>query len=210
MPTTEQASTHASTQASGHARMGPNAIIQTVHALRDHYGTTIANTMLAHHEHAHLVEELPSEMIDEADFHRLVQMLVVQTGSSETGVVLREAGQRTAHYLLQHRIPRLFQRLVRILPCRMGMWLLLWAISKHAWTFAGSGQFRFVVDHDPTISLTINYPSVETVAHFYGGTFSVLLQTLINPQIEVQISTSQQEQRLDCIYTLALQQGPMV
>lgn len=187
--------------------MGPNAIIQTVGALRDHYGAAAANTLLAQHGHAHLVQELPSEMIDEADFHRLVQMLVVQTGSSEAGVILREAGQRTARYLLQHRIPRLFQRLVGILPHRIGMWLLLWAISKHAWTFAGSGQFSFVVNDDPTISLTINYPSVETVAHFYGGTFSVLLQTLIDQHIAVQIRTSQHDQRIDCIYTLASQQG---
>jgi divinyl protochlorophyllide a 8-vinyl-reductase len=185
--------------------MGPNAIIQTVYALRAHYGAAAADTLLTQHEHAHLVQELPSEMIDEADFHRLVQMLVVQTGSSEAGVILREAGQRTAHYLLQHRIPWLFQRLVRILPRRVGLWLLLWAISKHAWTFVGSGQFRFVVNHEPSIYLAISYPSVETVAHFYGGTFSVLVQTLIDQQTDVQINTTRQDQRIDCIYTLAFE-----
>ncbi|NJO85258.1 MAG: bacteriochlorophyll 4-vinyl reductase [Blastochloris sp.] len=188
------------------ARMGPNAIIQTVHALREQLGEAEANALLVQHAHAHLVDALPSEMIDEAAFHTLVQMLVVQMGSAPTGHILHDAGQRTAHYLLLHRIPRFFQRLVGWLPRRAGLWLLLTAIGKHAWTFAGSGQFRFVVQQQPTIYLTIQHPTVQPVAHFYGGTFGVLVQTLIDPQTTVHIGTNQHNQQLDCIYTLAFEQ----
>lgn len=186
------------------ARIGPNAIIQTVAALRDHYGIAPANALLAQSGQSHLIEQLPTEMVPESEFHVLVQALASQIGAEQVVRILDDAGQRTADYLLTHRIPRFFQRLVRVLPRRIGLWLLLKAISQHAWTFVGSGQFRFAVTHHPTLQLKVTYPSVSPVASFYGGTFTHLIHTLIDQRATVQTSTSQDTGGILCLYTLTL------
>ncbi len=192
------------------ARIGPNSIIQTVQSLRDQYGLAQANALLAQGGQASLIEHLPAEMVDEAEFHALVQMLVAQLGPTEAAQVLYEAGQRTARYLLQHRIPRLFQHLVRLLPRRSALWLLLRAISFNAWTFVGSGRFDFVVHRHPSISVRVNYPTVSSVASFYGGTFAHLIQVLIDPRTTMQTSTSYSAGGIDCTYTLTFHQSETV
>jgi divinyl protochlorophyllide a 8-vinyl-reductase len=183
-------------------KIGPNAIIQTVYALRAHYGDDEANDLLRRGDHAHLIDNLPAEMVDEAEFHALVHMVQAEIGEAQTASILQDAGQRTADYLLAHRIPRFFQRLVRLLPRRLGLALLLKAISRHAWTFVGSGQFRFHIARQPTIHVLVTYPSVTPVAHFYGGTFAHLLHTLIDPHATLQTATSQEASAIDCTYTL--------
>jgi hypothetical protein len=55
--------------------------------------------------------------------------------------VARSAGRRTADYLLAHRIPKPVQALLKALPARLAARVLLSAIARHAWTFAGSGVF---------------------------------------------------------------------
>jgi bacteriochlorophyll 4-vinyl reductase len=76
------------------------------------------------------------------------------------------------------------------------------AIGQHAWTFVGSGQFRFVVRHQPTIYVVVSYPSVPSVASFYGGTFTQLIQVLIDPAATVHVSASDDAGTLDCRYQL--------
>lgn len=191
-------------QTTAPARMGPNAIIQTVLALHDRFGEPQARTLLVQSGQSQWAAHLPEEMIDEAAFHTLVQALVAQVGAEQTAQILHDAGQRTADYLLAHRIPRFFQRLVRMLPRRVGLWLLLQAITQHAWTFVGSGQFRFRVSQQPTLQLRITYPSVPVVASFYGGTFTRLIHALIDQRAMVSASTSQDTGSIDCLYTLNL------
>jgi divinyl protochlorophyllide a 8-vinyl-reductase len=184
--------------------MGPNAIIQTVHALNSFYGESQTSALLERGGHAHLLDNLPTEMINEAEFHALVQMLVAQAGAMQAAQILYDAGQRTAAYLLTHRIPGFFQRLVSILPRRAGLSLLLWAIGRNAWTFVGSGTFRFAMGHHPAIHIRVNYPSVSPVASVYGGTFAHLTQTLIDRHITIQTTTTYAAGGIDCTYTLTL------
>ncbi|NJP07021.1 MAG: bacteriochlorophyll 4-vinyl reductase, partial [Chloroflexaceae bacterium] len=134
---------------------------------------------------------LPEHMIPEQMFYDLVRMLLEQLGPQATATVLRESGQRTADYLLAHRIPRPFQRLVRILPRQVGLTLLLLAISGNAWTFVGSGRFCFVTGRTARILLahrTAESASlfVPAACSFYGSTFEHLLQVLIHPDTQVQ------------------------
>jgi divinyl protochlorophyllide a 8-vinyl-reductase len=193
------------------AKIGPNAIIQPVTALRERYGETRAHAILEQGGQAHLCTQLPEHMVDEGDFHELVRALAAQLGPEPTHSLLYEAGERTARYLLQHRIPRPFQALVKRLPRLLGLRLLMWAIGKHAWTFVGSGQFRFVVQQkQPTIHLNVSYPSIPPVASFYGGTFAQLIQVLIDPQATVQTSASDAAGTLDCRYKLVWHSAPSV
>jgi divinyl protochlorophyllide a 8-vinyl-reductase len=184
------------------AKIGPNAIIQPVAALRERYGEPEANAILERGGQAHLCTQLPEHMVEEGEFHTLARALLAELGPEPTHSLLYEAGERTASYLLQHRIPRPFQALVKRLPRSPGLRLLMWGIGQHAWTFVGSGQFRFVVQKTPTIHLKVSYPSVPVVASFYGGTFTHLIQVLIDPQATVQMSASDAAGTLDCRYKL--------
>jgi divinyl protochlorophyllide a 8-vinyl-reductase len=193
------------------ARIGPNAIIQPVATLRDRYGKAEADAILERGGQAHLCTQLPEHMVEEGEFHTLARALLAELGPEPTHSLLYEAGERTARYLLQHRIPRPFQALVVRMPRMLGLRLLMWAIGKHAWTFVGSGQFRFVVQQQqPTIHLNVSYPSVPAVASFYGGTFAQLIQVLIDPQATVQTSASDAAGTLDCRYKLVWRSAPSV
>lgn len=184
-------------------RIGPNSIIQTVAVLAARYGDTATNTLLATIGLPYRTDEPPTEMVSEAAFHMLVQAMLQRYGAAETDALLYTAGDWTGSYLLSHRIPHFFQRLLHLLPPRPALWLLLQAVRLHAWTFVGSGTFHFTIDRQPTIQIFVSYPSVTPVASFYAGTFDRLLHTLIDPQLTLQMSTShQQTGAVDCRYDL--------
>lgn len=165
------------------ARIGPNAVIQTARVLRDRYGTAQAATMLAEAT-GRSFDTLPEHMVDEAEVRALVRTCLAHLGPRQTQAVLREAGQRTAEYLMAHRIPRPVQWLLRALPAPLGARLLARAMAQHAWTFAGSGHFhvRYTPAPEYTITdcplcrgLTLDAP----VCDFYAGTFEELLTRLV-------------------------------
>ena len=165
------------------ARIGPNAIIQTIAVLRDRYGTLVASDLLLRATGRGL-NDLPSRMVDEAEVRELVALCLERIGAARTRDVLREAGDRTACYLLDNRIPRVVQWLLRALPARPALRLLARAMAQHAWTFAGSGKFVFTAAATPTFAirdcplcrgLTLSTPGCD----FYTGTFERLLDTLV-------------------------------
>ena len=90
-------------------------------------------------------EALPdgSEMIDETEaarFHRLVGRFFPRRRHD----LARSAGEATAEYIIEHRIPGFARRWLERLPTVLAERLLCRAITSHAWTFAGSGTFRHV------------------------------------------------------------------
>lgn len=173
----------------GNAKVGPNTIIQTVEALKEFYGENRAREMLQEGQHSHLIHTMPAEMVEEQEFLTLVQMLQDHVGSEETRKLLKRSGQLTARYLLKHRIPGPFQRLVKVLPREWGLTLLLMAISGNAWTFVGSGTFSFMGGKEARIIIANRSPEQAVqpeVCSFYAGTFEALFQTLIHAQCLVQ------------------------
>lgn len=181
----------ASTSPSHHARIGPNAIIQTIQALKESYGDVQAAAMLRHAGQAHLIDYVPTGMVDEAEFYALVTLLTDQLGLAGAQQVLRRSGQLTAHYLLQHRIPRPFQQLVRMLPRCIGLALLLVAIRNHAWTFVGSGTFQFTLGRPPKLTIMTGQYASEAAYSFYGGTFETLLRALIDRNTRLEAAACQ-------------------
>lgn len=173
------------------ARIGPNALIQTVEALKETYGLARTTDLLHEGGYPHLVDYMPAEMVDEQEFLMLIQALTTQLGSEQAASILKRSGQRTGDYVLRYRIPPLFQRLVRWrgLPRGWGLWLLLVAIRQSAWTFVGSGEFRFSTGKELRILIINRSPTVAIppeVCHFYGGTFERLVQVLIDARMQVQ------------------------
>ncbi len=165
------------------ARIGPNAVIRTAHVLRDRYGVARAQALLAEATGRSL-SDLPTHMVDEAEVRALVRTCLLHLGHRQTQAVLREAGQRTAEYLLAHRIPRPVQWLLRVLPAPIGLRVLSRAMARHAWTFAGSGRFtvrharrpEFAI-HDCPLCRGLTLPA--PVCDFYAGTFEELLARLV-------------------------------
>jgi divinyl protochlorophyllide a 8-vinyl-reductase len=172
------------------ARIGPNAIIQVTHVLEERFGRETADTLLSEATGYHL-ETLPGAMVPEQEALALTHRVMGYCGEAQATLVLREAGLRTGDYLLAHRIPRAAQWIMRRLPRRAGLSLLLKAMSAHAWTFAGSGTFTVqrtgaVVElcfHQCAMCRELH--SDGPVCDFYAGTFERLIRTIVSPTARV-------------------------
>ncbi|HED31549.1 MAG TPA: bacteriochlorophyll 4-vinyl reductase [Prosthecochloris aestuarii] len=182
------------------ARIGPNSIIQTVASLESRYGKAETEAILTRSGHKHLIGNLPSEMVEEDKFHKLVTALVRELGDNVMTHILNDSGQRTAAYLLKVRIPGFFQKLLKPLPSGLAFRLLLFAISKNAWTFAGSGDFSYTTGKTPTITVKVTYPSIPVVGNFYLGTFTKLLRELVNPGTRIEAEIKPDGNAIICSY----------
>lgn len=165
------------------ARIGPNALIQTVQALQHYRSLDTALQVLESIGEAHIIAQPPTDMVTETRFITLVQAVVARMGEDASAVILKQAGRQTADYLLVHRIPMMFQRMLVWVPPQWGARLFLMAIEQHAWTFIGSGRFSYRIR--PTLQLTVTCSDQHhpLVAAFFAGTFETLFRTLIHEQI---------------------------
>lgn len=189
------------------AKLGPNSIIRTVEALQETYSLPQAHAILQQGGLPDLVDNLPTSMVAEDEFIRLVNVLLSQLGSEQTKRILRRSGQLTAFYLLQHRIPPFFQKFLKVLPPSVALTLLLIAISKSAWTFVGSGAFSFSGGPQAVIVIanrTPNPPIPAEVCSFYAGTFEQIFRVLIDPQTTV-VKTEQNYSDIRCAYHIVYQ-----
>mgnify|MGYP006283550661 FL=1 len=166
------------------ARIGPNSLIQTREVVRLYHGLSTWEILGAE---AGLPAELPETMVDERLFRRLVEALVDLLGTESANRVLTRSGERTADYVRRNRIPAPVRVLLRLLPRGMATRLLLRSISRHAWTFVGSGR----MEHDPDTIVIHDCPTCRDVpaehpmGGFYVGAFQGLLQSLADPRIRV-------------------------
>ena len=140
--------------ANGH--IGPNAIVQTVIALRESLGAERTARMLVAHGQRRWVAQLPTEPVPEPAFVALVRAVVDELGPEGAEAILRRSGRRTADYVLENRLPRPVQALLRAVRGRLGARLLLWAISKNAATFGESGTFSYRMA--PEMRVTVANP----------------------------------------------------
>ncbi len=123
-------------------RVGPNAVIQLAGALRDSLGAQAARELFGNAGLQRFLIEPPGEMVDEVLAARLFGCVFADLPAVTAAAVAAEAGTRTADYILANRIPTPAQSVLRALPPALAGPLLLAAIAKNAWTFAGSGTLR--------------------------------------------------------------------
>lgn len=123
------------------ALIGPNAITRIAEALTTGHGIAETQAVFARARIAHYIDTPPRVMVPEDDFAALYGALFAAVPLAQAQAVARRAGTLTGDYLLRHRIPRVLQWLLPLLPPAWGAALLARAISRHAWTFAGSGSF---------------------------------------------------------------------
>ena len=168
------------------ARIGPNAILQLVPVLDAALGVA-ARDKLFHR--AGVAMPFPDAgMWPQLQVIRLHAALWHAHPDLAPGL-LRQAGLATAEYILANRIPHLAQVLIRLLPAALGSRVLAKAISKHAWTFAGSGVFAiegfapltFTLHDNPLASGTGDHPD----CHWHSAVFERLFSALVWPAVTV-------------------------
>jgi len=161
-------------------RVGPNAILQVAAALRVAGGEALARRVFADAGLAGLLEAPPDSMIDERAVARLHGALARALPEREAEALARDAGRRTARYILDHRIPPLAQRVLRALPAGPAARLLLAAIGRNAWTFAGSGRFSARPGRPAVIEIAAN-PVATPGCPWHRGVFEGLFPHLASP-----------------------------
>jgi divinyl protochlorophyllide a 8-vinyl-reductase len=172
------------------ARIGPNAIIQSFAALDALHGRPVTQRVFGEAGLAAYLVRPPEAMVDEVEVQRLHQVLRRALGVPAARAVGREAGRRTAAYLLAHRIPRPMRALLPRLPARWAGAVLLRAITAHAWTFCGSGRFRVLarLPDGPGWQLSLQGAATcrgvvadEPLCDYFAATFEGLFTALVDP-----------------------------
>jgi len=172
-------------------RIGPNAITRVASALNDEIGAEGTATLFRQAGLARYLETPPGQMVDEREVVRLHQVLRNELGLQRARTISWEAGRRTADYLLAVRIPKPAQLVLKLLPAVPASRILLKAVGKHSWTFAGSGHFQ--AEAGPPVRLTIaNCPicraasdSPLPLCDFYAAVFEHLFRTLVTRHARV-------------------------
>lgn len=167
-------------------RIGPNAILQTIAVLDRHLGRAERDRVM---KLAGVAEPPPdSGMLPESQCHAVHQALRLSQGPAAEGL-LWLSGLATGDYILANRIPGPAKALIRALPAFLGARLLAAAITKHAWTFVGSGRFSvegwrpltFRIDGNPLRADSADHPS----CHWHAAVFQRLFSTLVWPDVAV-------------------------
>lgn len=165
----------------GSARIGPNAITQLVTVLDRCEGRAFRDFVMGQAGVA--VPDPASGMIPEGDAVALHHALRAFAPARAEGL-LRLAGLATGSYILQHRIPTVAQRVIRILPSALGSRVLAVAIARHSWTFAGSGTFR-IAGFQPLVFELAGNPLVaglqggHPLCHWHAAVFERLFGRLV-------------------------------
>jgi len=178
------------TEAAAPARIGPNAVLRVAEALRAGSDPEAVSRVFSHAGLSHYLHAPPEEMVDEREVTALHQALREVLGIKDARHIGAAAGRLTGDYLLANRIPRPAQTLLRILPRPLATRILLKAIERNAWTFAGSASFRTQAGRPTRFILEgsrvcLGTQSPVPLCDFYGATFERLLRELIDPQVRV-------------------------
>lgn len=166
-------------------RIGPNAIVQVFAALEEVAGQSTLITVAEKAQLKMCLDHPPTQMVDERHVVRLHQTVRQHLQPSQAEAVLTLGGQLTARYILANRIPKAAQMVLKALPAQLASPLLLKAIARHAWTFAGSGTFTHHGSTPALITLS-GCPACDDVYRdtepcaYYLATFQGLFQALVH------------------------------
>lgn len=165
--------------------IGPNAVIQLAAALRNASGSKdAAPRVFASAGVLHLLQVPPDAMIDEAIPARLFEALWRELGPTQAAHIAHDAGRRTGAYVLDNRIPKIARAVFRVLPQHLAATLLLKAIRRNAWTFAGSGTCRIAPGNPAMLTISRN-PLAMPDCVWHVGVFEHLFRALVSRQARV-------------------------
>ena len=170
------------------AKIGPNAVIQLLAALNAAGQAPLASALFTAVGAGAWLIEPPGEMVDERKVARLHQ--AVRRAAPNADAIMRDAGRRTADYLLANRIPKPVQVVLKLLPPSLAAMILVSAIRRNAWTFAGSATFAahagsptiFEITHNPICAAET---AAAPVCTWHAAVFERLFQALVSPRARV-------------------------
>ena len=169
-----------------HDRIGPNSITRLAEALSAVEGANTASRLFAGVGLDAYLTDPPEDMVDEREAHALHTALRAALGTRRAKTLGWIAGQRTADYLLQARIPKAAQVVLKAAPPGLASRLLTATMASHAWTFAGSGRFSARHGHTTVLSIAAcpmcrDQTASEPLCDYYAGTFERLFARLVHP-----------------------------
>jgi divinyl protochlorophyllide a 8-vinyl-reductase len=178
------------TAADHSGKIGPNAILQVFDVLDETVGPqqTTHLAQLAGLGH-HRVDQ-PLAMVDERDVVALHKAVRATFDADTANQILWRAGAQTAEYILANRIPKPAQRVLGMLPAPLASPILLKAIAKNAWTFAGSGRFAYRAGRPAELALTDCPACLQVYRHdepclYYTATMEGLFRALVHRQARI-------------------------
>lgn len=166
-------------------RIGPNAVTRLAEALRA--AGFDARSLFVAAGVAPAYDQPPTAMTPETDVITLYATLGAELGAEPAARIAADAGRRTGNYLLANRIPKGVQALLRPLPAPLAGPILLRAIQRNAWTFAGRGTVRTSAKGRRFAVTFAKAPTCDVPAlrAFYAGTFERLFAALVGPEASV-------------------------
>jgi divinyl protochlorophyllide a 8-vinyl-reductase len=188
-------------------RVGPNAITRVGEALDALYGRATTHAVFADAGLTGYLDAWPQAMVAEAEVAALNRALHAALPQDSFSQVARDAGRRTGDYLLAHRIPGPVQAVLRPAPAWLASRVLLKAVARNAWTFAGSGTFGAAAGR-PCVVTIADCPlcrDVRTdhgVCDIYTGTFERLFRELVHRRAEAEETACQAAGALACRFEI--------
>ncbi len=171
-------------------RIGPNAVTRLAEALADMEDGG-AERIFASAGLLRYLDHPPAEMVPDEDVARLHAALRQELGHERAAEISDRAGRLTADYLLAVRIPAFSQLILGRLPSRLALRVLLKAIGRHAWTFAGRGRFGWRREgRNFVLSLAGGPLSRDATADapvcaYYAATFERMFQVILRRPVAV-------------------------
>jgi divinyl protochlorophyllide a 8-vinyl-reductase len=189
------------------ARIGPNAILRTIEALRALHGEADADEILVSCGLEKYLLHMPEEMVAESEVAALYEALRQRFAPDDVCRIARDAGYRTADYLLLRRIPAFAQSLLAVLPEPWARRGLMLAMRANSWTFAGSAAvgMRFGAPASITLAgcpICRDAKLQRPACDYYAGTFERLFKTLVAPTARVEEVACQAEGACACVFQI--------
>ncbi len=153
------------------------------------------------------LQEMPREMVPEREVSALYEVMRARLDPADVREVARDAGRRTAGYVLTYRIPSFAQGVLPALPRPLGRRTLMLAIRANAWTFAGSARMRMRFRAPASISLVgcpicRNARVAQPACEYFAATFEKLFRTLVDPAYRVEEVACQAEGGSACVFQI--------
>jgi divinyl protochlorophyllide a 8-vinyl-reductase len=159
-------------------------VLQLEQALIEAGGRILAYRIFAEAGFIHLLKDRPNGMIDEAIPALLFKTLFAALRDDSARRIAARAGDLTGEYILKQRIPAPVRLLLKTLPPEWAAPLLLKAIARHAWTFAGSGRCTVQTGKPAVVTIHAN-PLAMPGCAWHRGVFETLFRSLVSRQADV-------------------------
>ncbi|WP_413721017.1 bacteriochlorophyll 4-vinyl reductase [Silicimonas sp. MF1-12-2] len=183
--------------------VGPNAVVQLAAALEEMIGQQEARSFFSYQGLESLFDTPPGEMIDQRIPARLMRALWDHFPDEMASTIASSAGRKTADYVIAHRIPWIAKASFHIVPRSVAASLLMNAIHRNAWTFAGSGICEVSRDPAHLISIRENPLALPNCA-WHVAVFERLFRRLVHRDAKVRHLTCCRDTDKACQFVIDL------